>query len=83
MKLPFAAALLGLSVFSTVAVAAFPDKPVKIIIGFPADGPLDTHARVLSDQLSKILGQPVIIDYKPGAGGSIGADFVSKAAPGL
>ena len=66
---------------SSLAVAAFPDKPVKIIIGFPAGGPLDTHARVLSDQLSKILGQPVIIDYKPGAGGSIGADFVSKAAP--
>ncbi len=81
MKLLFATALLGLSVFSTLAVAAFPDKPVKIIIGFPAGGPLDTHARVLSDQLSKILGQPVIIDYKPGAGGSIGADFVAKAAP--
>ena len=78
MKLLLTALLLACS---SLAVAAFPDKPVKIIIGFPAGGPLDTHARVLSDQLSKILGQPVIIDYKPGAGGSIGADFISKAAP--
>jgi tripartite-type tricarboxylate transporter receptor subunit TctC len=78
MKLLLAAALFALS---SLASAAFPDKPVKIIIGFPAGGPLDNHARVMSDQLSKILGQPVLIDYKPGAGGTIGADFVSKAAP--
>lgn len=78
MKLLLAVAVLALS---TQASAAFPEKPVKIIIGFPAGGPLDTHARVLADQLTKILGQPVLIDYKPGAGGTIGADFVSKSAP--
>ncbi len=78
MKFLLTAALLALS---TLASAAFPDKPIKIIIGFPAGGPLDAHARVLTDQLTKILGQPVIIDYKPGAGGTIGADFVSKSAP--
>lgn len=71
-----AAALL---VMCSAASAAFPDKPIKIIVGFPPGGPLDTHARLLVDQLQKNLGQPVIIDYKPGAGGSIGADFVSKA----
>jgi tripartite-type tricarboxylate transporter receptor subunit TctC len=57
---------------------AFPTKPVKIIVGFPAGGPLDAHARLLSDSLSKQLGQPVIIDYKAGAGGTVGAEFVAK-----
>ena len=57
---------------------AFPTKPVKIIVGFPAGGPLDAHARLLADNLSKQLGQPVIIDYKAGAGGTVGAEFVAK-----
>ncbi len=71
-----ATALIGLATF---AQAAFPDKPIKIIVGFPPGGPLDTHARLLLDQLQKHLGQPVIIDYKPGAGGSIGANEVIKS----
>ena len=57
----------------------FPTKPVKIIIGFPAGGPLDAHARLLADELSRRLGQPVIIDYKAGAGGTVGAEFVAKS----
>ena len=57
---------------------AFPTKPVKIIVGFPAGGPLDAHARLLADNLAKQLGQPVIIDYKAGAGGTVGAEFVAK-----
>jgi len=74
------AALLWLTV-STAALAAFPDKPVKIVIGFPAGGPLDQHARLLTDRLQAVLGQPVIVDYKPGAGGSVGAEAVAKSAP--
>jgi tripartite-type tricarboxylate transporter receptor subunit TctC len=58
------------------ALAAFPERPIRLIIGFPAGGPLDTHARLLADRLQQLLGQPIIIDYKPGAGGSIGAEFV-------
>ncbi len=61
--------------------AAFPNKPVKIIIGFPAGGPLDAHARLLADRLGQALGQPVIVDYKAGAGGTVGADFVAKSEP--
>lgn len=61
------------------ALAAFPDKPVKLIIGFPAGGPLDQHARLLTDKLQAILGQPIIVDYKPGAGGSVAAEFVAKS----
>jgi tripartite-type tricarboxylate transporter receptor subunit TctC len=71
-----AAALL---VSSTLVSAAFPDKPVKVIIGFPAGGPLDQHARLLSDKLQTVLGQPVLIDYKSGAGGTVGAQEVMKA----
>jgi tripartite-type tricarboxylate transporter receptor subunit TctC len=64
---------------SAAALAAFPEKPIKVVIGFPAGGPLDQHARLLSDKLQAALGQPVVIDYKPGAGGSVGADAVAKS----
>lgn len=63
------------------AWAAFPDRPVRVVIGFPAGGPLDQHARLLADRLQAVLGQPVIVDYKPGAGGSVGAEAVAKSAP--
>ena len=63
------------------AHAAWPEKPVKVIIGFPAGGPLDSHMRLMSDKLSALLAQPVIIDYKSGAGGAVGADAVAKSAP--
>jgi tripartite-type tricarboxylate transporter receptor subunit TctC len=64
---------------SAAAMAAFPEKPIRVVIGFPAGGPLDQHARLLSDKLQAALGQPVVIDYKPGAGGSVGADAVAKS----
>ena len=59
----------------------FPSKPVTIIVGFPAGGPLDAHARLLADELGKRLGTQIVIDYKAGAGGTVGADFVAKSAP--
>ena len=61
------------------AVAAFPDKPIRVVIGFPAGGPLDQHARLLTDKLQAVLGQPIIVDYKSGAGGTVGAQDVMKA----
>ena len=63
----------------TLATAAFPDKPIRIVIGFPAGGPLDQHARLLSDKLQAVLGQPILADYKSGAGGTVGAQEVMKA----
>ena len=63
------------------AQAAFPEKPIKVIMGFPAGGPLDQHVRLLSDRLQAVLGQPIIVDYKPGAGGSVGAETVARSAP--
>lgn len=71
-----AAALLATS---TLVSAAFPEKPVKVIIGFPAGGPLDQHARLITDKLQAVLGQPILIDYKSGAGGTVGAQEVMKA----
>jgi tripartite-type tricarboxylate transporter receptor subunit TctC len=77
----FAAVFAAVMPFAASAQGAWPQKPIKVVIGFPAGGPLDAHARLWSEPLSKILGQPVIIDYKAGAGGSIGAEFVAKSAP--
>ena len=63
------------------AQAAYPDKPIKIIIGFPAGGPLDAHLRLLVERLQSALGQTVIVDYKAGAGGTVGAQFVAQSPP--
>ena len=74
--------LLALSGLPATAWAqAFPVKPIKILIGFPAGGPLDAHARLLADKLTAQLSQPVIIDYKAGAGGAVGAEFVARSDP--
>lgn len=70
-------ALLLLSV--SAAQAAYPEKPIKIIIGFPAGGPLDAHIRLLIERLQASLGQPIIVDYKVGAGGAVGAQFVAQS----
>lgn len=61
--------------------ATFPTKPIRIVVGFPAGGPLDLHARLLADKLQAVLGQPVLIDYKSGAGGTVGAQEVMKSPP--
>ena len=61
------------------AQSAWPTKPLKIIVGFPAGTSPDLTARTFSEPLSKALGQPVIVDNKVGAGGNIGADAVAKA----
>lgn len=74
-----AAALLLAGLATTTAFAAYPDKPVRLVIGFPAGGPLDQHARLLAERLQAALGQPIIIDYKAGAGGTVGAQDVMKA----
>lgn len=74
--------LIGLSaVHCATAQSVFPSKPIRIVVGFPAGGPLDQHARLLTDKLQGILGQPVTVDYKAGAGGIVGAQDVMKAAP--
>jgi tripartite-type tricarboxylate transporter receptor subunit TctC len=81
LLLALAVLLPAAALMAAPARAAFPERPVRIIIGFPAGGPLDGHARLLAERLQQSLGQPIVIDYKPGAGGAIGAEFVARAAP--
>ena len=66
---------------STYFVQAYPSKPVKIIVPFPAGGTTDIVARMVGARMSESMGQPVIIENRAGAGGLIGADVVAKAAP--
>ena len=63
----------------TAPVASWPTKPVRILVGFPGGSTPDMAARTLAEPLSKVLGQPVIIENKPGASGNIAADQVAKA----
>ena len=65
----------------TARAQAFPTKPIKLIIAFPAGGPTDITMRSLADNASKILGQPVIVENKPGAGGTLPAQALQTAAP--
>ena len=60
---------------------AFPSKPVKFIVPFPAGGINDVLARIAADKLQAKWGQPIIIEQKTGAGGNIGADAAAKAEP--
>ncbi len=79
------AAIYALAAFTTMADQAFaqaspyPNKPVKIVVPFAPGGGSDFIARLLSQRLSEKLGQPVIIDNKPGAGGNVGAELALRA----
>jgi tripartite-type tricarboxylate transporter receptor subunit TctC len=72
---------LGVAACAAHAQPAYPVKPVRFIVPFPAGGPLDIVARVLAQDLNRSWGQPVLVDNRPGAGGNIGADVAAKAAP--
>lgn len=79
-------ALLASAVlFSVISPAAaqdsWPAKPITYVVPFPAGGTTDTLARIIGQKLSAALGQNVLVDNKPGAGGNIGSDFVAKAKP--
>lgn len=78
-------AAAGLTLAAAVPLAAqaqaFPSRPVTLVVPFPAGGGPDLAARIIAEKLAPRLGQPVLVDNKPGAGALIGASFVAKAAP--
>ena len=78
----------GLLLAATLAVpaglhaqAGYPSRPMRIIIPFAASGGADTFIRLMSDALGEALGQPIVIENRPGAGATIGTDFVAKSPP--
>lgn len=60
---------------------AWPDRPMRIIIPFPAGGPVDAGGRLIASALGEVLGQPIIVDIRTGAGGSVGVEAAAKSAP--
>jgi tripartite-type tricarboxylate transporter receptor subunit TctC len=81
MKIAAIAAALALAVSCGASAEPFPSRPLTIIVPFPAGGPTDTLARILSERMRVSLGQPVIIESVTGAGASIGVARAAQAAP--
>jgi tripartite-type tricarboxylate transporter receptor subunit TctC len=75
------ACVLALSLATTSAIAAYPDRPIKLVIPYPPAGATDIIGRIIAQKLSEALGQQVIPDNKGGASGNIGAEAVATAAP--
>src|SRR5918996_4466289 len=74
------AAVLAAASFASSA-QSWPAKPVRIIVPFAAGGPADIYARALAEKLQAALGQPFVVEDRPGGGSIVGTDFVAKSAP--
>lgn len=83
MKLLRNLSLLGLATLlaATTAAAQYPSKPIRMVVPFPAGGPTDSAARIVGQALGKTLGQPVVVENRPGADGAIAAQAVASAVP--
>jgi len=77
----FLLTVLALGLAAPAAAQTYPDHPIRLIAPFPAGGLADVLARAVGDEMSKTLGQPVIVENRAGAGGNTGADAVAKSAP--
>jgi tripartite-type tricarboxylate transporter receptor subunit TctC len=73
--------LAGWAAPRTLAQPAYPSRPIEFVIPFPPGGPADTAARIIQPSLSAALGVPIVLNNKPGGGGAIGGDYVSKSKP--
>ena len=73
--------LLTLTLTSTASAQAYPTKPIKVVVGFAAGGPADVLARIIGQRMTTLLGQNLVVENRPGAGGTIGARSVASAEP--
>lgn len=73
--------MLGVLAAPAAQAQAYPNKPIKMVVPFPAGGTTDIVARTVAQRMSESMGQPVVVENRGGAGGAIGADVVAKAAP--
>ena len=80
-KRTFVCALLAAACAASGSASAqtYPSKPIRIVVGFAPGGPADVMARLIGQRMSAILGQSVVIDNRPGAGGTIGARVVAES----
>src|SRR5947209_15870495 len=74
-------ALVAVLVSSLAAAQDYPAKAVRMVVGFPPGGGTDVVARILAPRLSELLGQPIVIDNRPGATGTVAAGHVAKSLP--
>ena len=81
LRIAAAIALAAAAALAQAQVPAWPSRPVKLVVPFSPGGFTDVVARILGQKLSESLGQPVIIENKPGAGSTIGSDYVAKSKP--
>src|SRR4051812_25563182 len=75
------AAIVGLAAASPVHAQAYPNRPIRLLVPFPAGGPVDVMGRLIAQHLSTALGQQVIVDNRPGAGSTLAAKAAATAEP--
>ena len=80
-RIALAAAAFAVTMCGPVNADDYPSRPVKIIVPFGAGGPTDVYTRAIGEELRKSLHQPFVMDNRPGAGTTIGTDFVAKSPP--
>ncbi|MBL8805258.1 MAG: tripartite tricarboxylate transporter substrate binding protein [Rhodospirillales bacterium] len=73
------AAVLAAAFAGPAAAQTFPSKPIRFVVPFPPGGSLDVSARAVADKMTPLLGQPVVVENRPGAGGNVGVDLVAKS----
>ena len=73
------ALLAALPAAPALAQEDYPARPIRLVLGFPPGGPTDLVARILAQKMAEQLGQPIVVDNKPGVGGNIGSELVARA----